>query len=41
MKKNLLTLFLMTLPFIGFSQITNGTFDADVTGWKAASGYGY
>jgi hypothetical protein len=38
MKKNLLTLFLMTLPFIGFSQITNGTFDADVTGWKAAGG---
>ena len=33
MKKNLLTLFLMTLPFIGFSQITNGTFDADVAGW--------
>jgi len=38
MKKNLLTLFLMTLPFIGFSQITNGTFDADVTGWKAVTG---
>tara|TARA_B110001454_G_scaffold128989_2_gene120242 strand:+ start:172 stop:1578 length:1407 start_codon:yes stop_codon:yes gene_type:complete len=38
MKKILLTLFLMTLPFIGFSQITNGTFDADVTGWKAAGG---
>jgi len=33
MKKNLLTLFLMTLPFIGFSQITNGTFDTDVDGW--------
>ena len=38
MKKILLTLFLMTSPFIGFSQITNGTFDADVTGWKAVTG---
>jgi len=38
MKKILLTLFLMTLPFLGFTQITNGTFDADVTGWKAAGG---
>jgi hypothetical protein len=38
MKKITLALFFMTLPFIGFSQITNGTFDADVTGWKAAGG---
>ena len=38
MKKILLTLFLITLPFLGFAQITNGTFDADVTGWKAAGG---
>ena len=38
MKKILLTLFLMTLPFIGFTQITNGTFDADTDGWKGFSG---
>jgi len=38
MKKITLALFFMTLPFIGFTQITNGTFDADVSGWKAAGG---
>ena len=38
MKKITLALFFMTLPFIGFTQITNGTFDADVTGWKAVNG---
>ena len=38
MKKITLALFFMTLPFIGFTQITNGTFDADVTGWKAVTG---
>ena len=38
MKKIILALFFMTLPFIGFTQITNGTFDADVSGWKAAGG---
>ena len=34
MKKITLALFFMTLPFIGFTQITNGTFDSDVAGWK-------
>ncbi len=38
MKKITLALFFMTLPFIGFTQITNGTFDVDVTGWKAVNG---
>ena len=38
MKKITLALFFMTLPFIGFTQITNGTFDTDVTGWKGFSG---
>ena len=38
MKKITLALFLMTLPFIGFRQITNGTFDADVAGWKGFAG---
>jgi len=33
MKKITLALFLMTLPFLGFTQITNGTFDTDVDGW--------
>ena len=38
MKKITLALFFMTLPFIGFTQITNGTFDSDVAGWKGFSG---
>jgi hypothetical protein len=38
MKKILLTLFLMTLPFLGFTQITNGTFDADIQGWVGFTG---
>mgnify|MGYP006131482953 CR=1 FL=1 len=38
MKKITLALFLMTLPFLGFTQITNGTFDADVVGWVGFTG---
>jgi hypothetical protein len=38
MKKILLAFFLMTLPFIGFTQITNGTFDSNTDGWKGFSG---
>ena len=38
MKKITLALFLMTLPFLGFTQITNGTFDADIQGWVGFTG---
>lgn len=38
MKKILLAFFLMTLPFLGFTQITNGTFDSNTDGWKGFSG---
>ena len=38
MKKITLALFLMTLPFLGFTQITNGTFDTNIDGWKGFSG---
>ena len=38
MKKITLALFLMSLPFLGFTQITNGTFDTTVDGWKGISG---
>ena len=38
MKKITLTLFLMTLPFLGFTQITNGTFDNNIDGWKGFTG---
>ena len=38
MKKIILALFLMTLPFLGFTQITNGTFDADIQGWVGFTG---
>ena len=40
MKKNLITLFLMTLPFIGFSQneiIYNYAFDTGITPWVAGT----
>ena len=38
MKKITLALFLLTLPFLGFTQITNGTFDTTVTGWNGLNG---
>ena len=38
MKKITLALFLITLPFLGFTQITNGTFDANIDGWNGFTG---